>query len=218
MGSSNSVAPSSLVSLALGQEIDLTELTATECVQLLRGYVTFLQPSHKFLPAKAAEEITADVRPLSSRVVDIPRNHVFWRPVKYQGVHSREKCVALHINFGFARIPQRKANSESYRQLFWTRSGELAVLISYHSNDVGGIVAYDFVALTDQQLLEAFTAIDKQLTRNMLFKIINSLKDCVENMVEKREAEAQKHRKRLNAAAQIASSLQNPMNRRPFSY
>jgi hypothetical protein len=212
MGSSDSKpAGTALVSLVLGGKVDATELNALECVQLLHAYMELLQPAHKFLPAISAQEITSRVRPLKEKIDDLPLDHVFYNPVKYDGVGKREKCVDLDMSFGFIDVAQRDANEESHRHLYWTRSGKLAVLIRYYSLDVAGTVAYDFVALSEAMLCQAFSVGDDsdtlRINRKMWLNIIKSMYRICEKMVISREEEAAKKRTLLNTVSPVINNI-----------
>lgn len=212
MGSSDSTEFPPLVPLLLGDKVDLSRLSPAEAVALLRGFFAHLQPCHKYLPAKTIGQLTERVKPLSHRQPDLPQDHVFWQPVKLRGVHKREKCVDLEINMGFVDFSLRDAHDESHHDLLWTRGGELAVVSYYHSNEVGGTVAMDIVAATDEQLKQVFCfGGDLDYLRGKRWReIVIATLAIVRNMLEERQALVDRHHKLLKSAVTLSEMFTVP--------
>lgn len=209
MGSSDSNATSALVPLLLGEEVDLSRLTPTESVGLLRGVFARLQPCHKYLPAKTVGQITEHVRPLRNRKPDIPLDHVFAQPVKLEGVHKREKCVDLQIHMGWVKWQLREEHAENHHNLYWTRGGHLVVSSMYHSNDVGGTVAYDIVRATDEQLAQVFASLD-YMTGKLWMEIVTSALAIVDKMIDERQTLVDEQKRLLALVAPLCDKLLVP--------
>jgi len=217
MGSSDSNVLPALVPLLLGGEVDLSLLSPTESVGLLRGFFAHLQPCHKYLPAKTVTQLSERVRPLRDRKPDLPLDHVFSRPTILKGVHKREKCVDLQISMGWTKWQLREEHAESHHDLLWTSGGSLVVTSSYHSNDVGGTVAMDFSRASDEQLQAVFTAMN-YMTGRLWKEIVTNTLTIVGKMIDERQALVTEQKRLLGLAAPLRDKLlvpkQPPSSRR----
>ena len=217
MGSSDSNALPALVPLLLGEEVDLSQLSPAESVGLLRGFFAHLQPCHRYLPAKTVAQLAEHVRPMRNRKPDLPLGHVFSHPMTLKGVHKREKCVDLAVRMGWTKWQLREEHAESHHDLLWTSGGGLVVTSSYHSNDVGGTVAMDFVRASDEQLQAVFSAMD-YMTGKLWKEIVTNTLAIVGKMIDERQALVDEQKRLLGLAAPLRDKLlvpeQPPSNRR----
>lgn len=186
MGSSDSSKFPPLVPLLLGEKVELSRLSSKEAVGLLRGFFAHLQPCHKYLPAKTFDQLTENVRPILTSRPNTEIDHVFYEPIQTRGFSRREKCVDLAISMGFVDWRLRDAHCESHRDLLWTSGGKLVVVSYYHSNDVGGTVAIDFRAATDDELERVFSSPIDYLNGKRWMEIITNTLAIVGKAVEER--------------------------------
>lgn len=184
MGSSDSDKFPPLVPLLLGKTVELSQLSSAEAVALLRGFFTHLQPCHKYLPAKTFDHLTERVRPILSHRPDTTEDHVFFESVLTRGFSRREKFVELHISMGFVDWRLRRANCDSHHDLFWTSGGKLVLASLYHSNEVGGTVAMDFKAATDEELEQVFSSPIDYMNGKRWMEIVTNTLSIVGKAVE----------------------------------
>lgn len=217
MGSSDSSKFPPLVPLLLGEKVELSRLSSKEAVALLRGFFAHLQPCHKYLPAKTFDQLTEGVRHILSRRPDTPVDHEFYEPIQTQGFSRREKCVDLGISMGYVDWRLRKANCESHHDLLWTSGDKLVVVSYYHSNDVGGTVAMDFKAATDEELERVFSSPIDYMNGKRWMEIVSSTLAIVSKAVEERRALVESQEGLLASASVMRDQFVVPAKpKRPF--